>query len=352
MLVKPNTAFTGVPSGRVIGGRAWKARKMKPDPSIRIRCRGLASISGGMVPEGSMSASVISPCIQDVEARAVRTHHLLARDAQVNPRMTQRPSAAVAGDGAGIDMDDLGGFYRIGGRGGGAVRHVCPFCGLASRMMIAMWGMLSTVLRRLTYVLLAALLLSGCIGAGMAPIAHTGIPAETADSFVMPDGTALPYRVWLPVGRPAAVVLALHGMNDSRDAWEYPAPAFAAGGIAVYAPDLRGFGATLTRGQWPGTDGLTGDARMMTRTLRARYPHTKLILMAESMGAAALMVLATEPNPPDVDGYVLIAPAVWGRSEMNVLMRVSLWLAENTLPALTLTGRGIVKVTASDNREA
>ena len=32
--VKPKTAFTGVPSGRVIGGRAWKARKMKPDPSI------------------------------------------------------------------------------------------------------------------------------------------------------------------------------------------------------------------------------------------------------------------------------------------------------------------------------
>jgi hypothetical protein len=26
--VKPNTAFTGTPSGRVIGGRAWKARKM------------------------------------------------------------------------------------------------------------------------------------------------------------------------------------------------------------------------------------------------------------------------------------------------------------------------------------
>ena len=37
MLVKPNTAFTGVPSGRFIGGSAWKARKMKPEPSIRTR---------------------------------------------------------------------------------------------------------------------------------------------------------------------------------------------------------------------------------------------------------------------------------------------------------------------------
>jgi acylglycerol lipase len=86
--------------------------------------------------------------------------------------------------------------------------------------------------------------------------------------------------------------------------------------------------------------------------LRERYPHTRLILMAESMGAAALMVLATEPDPPKVDGYVLIAPAVWGRQEMNFFMRASLWLADHTFPGMALTGRGFVKVTASDNREA
>jgi alpha-beta hydrolase superfamily lysophospholipase len=177
-------------------------------------------------------------------------------------------------------------------------------------------------------------------------------PVETADQFIMPDGTALPYRDWLPQGPPRAVVLALHGMNDSRDAWEYPAPAFVAAGIAVFSPDLRGFGATRTRGLWPGSDGLTEDARVMAGLLRARYPHTKLILMAESMGAAALMVLATDPDPPPVDGYVLIAPAVWARSEMGVLMRATLWLADHTVPGLTLTGGGFVKVMASDNREA
>jgi acylglycerol lipase len=120
----------------------------------------------------------------------------------------------------------------------------------------------------------------------------------------------------------------------------------------VFSPDLRGFGATDTRGLWPGTAGLTDDVRVMVRLLRARYPRTKFFLMAESMGAAALMVLATQPNPPPVDGYVLIAPAVWGRSEMNVFMRATLWLADHTFPGLTLTGRGIVKVTATDNRQA
>ncbi len=63
------------------------------------------------------------------------------------------------------------------------------------------------------------------------------------DVFTMPDGAQLPYRVWLPGQQPETVVLALHGFNDSRDAWEYPAAAFAAAGVAVYAPDQRCFGA-------------------------------------------------------------------------------------------------------------
>jgi alpha-beta hydrolase superfamily lysophospholipase len=204
----------------------------------------------------------------------------------------------------------------------------------------------------ITCVLLAMLLLGGCVSRIAAPGPMLEKPTETADSFIMPDGTALPYRAWLPKGQPTAVVLALHGMNDSRDAWEYPAPDFAAARMAVFSPDLRGFGATDTRGLWPGTFGLTADVRVMVRLLRARYPRTRFFLMAESMGAAALMVLATQPDPPPVDGYVLVSPAVWGRSKMNLLMRATLWLADHTVPGLTLTGRGLVRVTASDNREA
>jgi acylglycerol lipase len=208
------------------------------------------------------------------------------------------------------------------------------------------------VIRSLIAVLLAVVLLAGCVALNAPPGPRVQKPTETADYFVMPDGTGLPYRVWLPNGEPTAVILALHGMNDSRDAWEYPAPEFAAAGMAVFSPDQRGFGATPTRGLWPGTSGFTSDARVMINLLRSRYPRARLILMAESMGAAALMVLATEPNPPPVDGYVLIAPAVWGRDKMNVFMRASLWVADHTLPGMKLAGGGLVKVTASDNRQA
>lgn len=205
---------------------------------------------------------------------------------------------------------------------------------------------------RLTIILLILTVLAGCTAQLGPPGTAKELPTETANFFVMPDGTRLPYRTWMPLGPPGAVVLAMHGMNDSRDAWEYPAPSFAAAGMAVFSPDQRGFGATPTRGLWPGARGLTSDIRVMTQLLRERYPHTKLILMAESMGAASLMVLATEPHPPPVDGYVLIAPAVWGRRTMNPLMRVALWLADRTVPGLVLSGGRLVKVTASSNQEA
>ena len=177
-------------------------------------------------------------------------------------------------------------------------------------------------------------------------------PTITNGSFVMPDGTSLPYRAWLPEADPWAVVLALHGMNDSRDAWEYPAPDLEQAGIAVFAPDQRGFGTSPERGMWPGGDALAADARHIAGALRSRYPHARLILMGESMGAAVLMRLAAQPGPPPADGYVLIAPAVWGRAEMNVFLRVGLWFFSHTVPSMTAGGGGLVKVTASDNHTA
>ncbi len=203
--------------------------------------------------------------------------------------------------------------------------------------MIAMPCMRSTVF---SAMLILALLLSGCTAELEPPGPPVMRPEETASAFVMPDGMRLPYREWLPRGKPRAVVLALHGMNDSRDAWELP------------SPDQRGFGTTPSRGHWPGTQGLVDDARVMASLLRQRYPDTPLYLMGESMGAAVLMVLATEPHAPHVEGYVLMAPAVWGRAEMNPFLRGALWLAARTVPGMKLENRGYVKITASDNHAA
>ena len=214
--------------------------------------------------------------------------------------------------------------------------------------------------RFLCSVFLAAFALLGTGCAASPPGA--GVGSETLllhpvpdDQFTLADGTVLPARVWLPPGGapPQTVVLALHGFNDSRDAWALPAPVFAAAGIAVFAPDLRGFGDTAARATWPGVDTLVNDADAIARALRQRFPGARLYVMGESMGGAIAMDLAARSDGPPVDGYVLLAPAVWGRSEQGVILSSTLWLADGVLPGYRITASDVpVRVTASDNREA
>lgn len=198
-----------------------------------------------------------------------------------------------------------------------------------------------------------ALLLSPVLAAGCAvhwpPLATTPPP----DLWLPASEGRLPARVWLPQGTPQGVVLALHGFNDSRDAWEMPAPHFARAGLAVYAPDQRGFGAAPERGRWPGRARLVADARAMLRTLAGWWPGVPLYAMGESMGGAILMVLAASGTAPPVAAWVLLAPAVWGRQQMGPALSAALWIASNVAPGWVVTGREVpANIVASDNREA
>ncbi len=204
---------------------------------------------------------------------------------------------------------------------------------------------------RLIALFLLFPLLGGCVAEFAPEGTPVDPPAETSRAFVMPDGTRLHYRVWAPEGKPRAIVLALHGMNDSRDAWEFPASGFTATGVEIISPDQRGFGTTPQRGYWAGTKTLVDDAREMFRLVHAAHPHTPLFAMGESMGGAVLMCLATSGDPPPVTGYILVSPALWSRSEMNVFERVGLWLGERVFPGMTFTG-AIAHIKASDNRAA
>jgi len=177
---------------------------------------------------------------------------------------------------------------------------------------------------------------------------ETAIPRITNGIFHMADGAVLPYREWLPACEPEGIVLALHGINDSADAWEVPSAQLVEAGFAVIAPDQRGFGKATGRGRWHGTDILVTDALTMVAAVRARFPRARLFLAGESMGAAVLMVLAARHGGLDVDGYVLSAPAVWGRREMAAAYRLSLWWANKTVPWLKLSAHRL-GIKPSDN---
>lgn len=195
------------------------------------------------------------------------------------------------------------------------------------------------------------LTLGGCV-AGSPEFGQASPPKPREDGvFVMRDGARLPFRTWLPAGTPERVVLALHGMNDSRDAWEVSAPTLTKAGFAIYGPDQRGFGESAERGRWAGTATMVADAAEMARQVAARHPGIPLVLLGESMGGAVLMCLATSALSPPGARYVLAAPAVWGRATMNVFLRTTLWAASTIMPGMAL-GPGPMRVTASDNHDA
>ncbi len=199
-------------------------------------------------------------------------------------------------------------------------------------------------------VLAMLFLLGACAPRLQPPGTDDVAPALRDDAVVMNDGSALPLRHWLPEGEPRAVILALHGFNYYSHAFEAPAVLWAAHGIATFAYDQRGFGATRHRGLWAGEERMIEDLRATAALLRARYPTTPLYLLGESMGGAVVMAAATSNDPPTTDGVILAAPAVWGRETQGVVQSSFLWLAAHTMPWLPLTGEGL-QVRPSDNIE-
>ena len=177
------------------------------------------------------------------------------------------------------------------------------------------------------------------------------VPAFVGGKLVTADGQVLPLRKWLPEGRVKAVILALHGFNDYSNAFQMPATEWARDGIATYAYDQRGFGRAPERGLWPGRAALAADAAAACGILRRLYPGVPLYLLGESMGGAVAAVAMTGESGapiPDVDGVILTAPAVWGRSTMDLVPRLALWLGVRLMPGLTLTGQSL-HIQASDN---
>jgi alpha-beta hydrolase superfamily lysophospholipase len=188
--------------------------------------------------------------------------------------------------------------------------------------------------------LLLATALAGCgpriEGAGPPRLA----PRIDGEALLMQDGFRLPLRHWPAEGTPRATILALHGFNDHAGAWDIPAPLLTGQGFDLYAYDQRGFGATATRGLWPGSDALADDAATAAALIAARAPGVPLVLLGESMGAAVLLVAGSRPPPrrPRADAWVLLAPAVWGRSTMNPIARGALWAMSHALPSLAVSG--------------
>lgn len=202
-------------------------------------------------------------------------------------------------------------------------------------------------------LLVGAVLVAACSQFNPAgPVVRS--PEFNDDHVVTSDDYRLPLHRWYPEDRPPErVVLAVHGFNDYGASFDVLARALVRDGIAVYAYDQRGFGATEPKGIWPGQDTLAADLGTVARLLRERYPDTPLYLAGKSMGGAVVITALTGAESLPVDGAVLIAPAIWGRRIMPWYQRAGLSAARWLLPRLSFSGRTARRmgVLASDDPE-
>ena len=105
---------------------------------------------------------------------------------------------------------------------------------------------------------------------------------------------------------------------------------------------IVGFGA--------GVGAYTDDLVQIIELIHTRHPGTPVYLIGESMGGAVAMVAMNIDSPPNVDGVIFTAPAVWGRKTMPWYQRIALSIGAHTIPWINVTGKGLRKK-PSDNYE-
>jgi len=200
-------------------------------------------------------------------------------------------------------------------------------------------------------MLVTSMLLSACAPSTYKVGPPNADPSLTDTHLTAADGAQLPIRKWLPENSaPKAVLLAIHGFNDYSNYFKPPGEYLAKEfGVISYAIDQRGFGeAPPKRGVWAGARSYAGDVKSAVTALKKVHPNLPLYVLGTSMGGGVVMVAMTDADKPNVDGIILLAPSVWGRSTIPWYQRLALWIGAYTFPDMTLTGRGL-KIKPSDN---
>jgi alpha-beta hydrolase superfamily lysophospholipase len=151
------------------------------------------------------------------------------------------------------------------------------------------------------------------------PLASVHEPFEHVDFSDLPavekiparSGTPVAFRVWRenpPAPDPALVVIAIHGSSATSASLHPLGKALSAEGIPVYAPDMRGHGATGTRGDIDYAGQLDDDLPDLVAAIAARHPNAKLALLGFSSGGGYALHAAATPLGKKFARVVLLSP--------------------------------------------
>ena len=93
---------------------------------------------------------------------------------------------------------------------------------------------------------------------------------------------------------------------------------------------------------------MTRDLHDYIDAVSHRNPGVPLYVIGESMGGAVTLATFGASDAPQVQGVILVAPAVWGGDTMNPLYRSVLWTVVHVMPDHEFTGSDL-RVLASNN---
>ena len=151
------------------------------------------------------------------------------------------------------------------------------------------------------------------------PLESLNAPFQRVDFADLPALETIPaghrspiaYRVWLPsppVADPPLVVIGIHGSSALSASLHTLGKALSAQGIPLYAPDIRGHGATGVRGDIDYAGELDDDLADFTALVRGRQPNAKLVLIGFSSGGGYALHAAATPLGKMFTRAVLLSP--------------------------------------------
>jgi len=115
------------------------------------------------------------------------------------------------------------------------------------------------------------------------------------DCFAAADGRRLLEQQWLPDAEASAALILVHGFTEHSGRYAELAEAVVAGGVAVYAADLRGHGRSEGERVYVRSFGdYVADLEVLFQRVRRREPGKPLFLFGHSMGGTIATAFALE----------------------------------------------------------
>ena len=177
-----------------------------------------------------------------------------------------------------------------------------------------------TAVTALVLVGLIALTLAALIAAPLTappPLQSISTTARAVDRTDMPqlqrfqarDGTVLAFRHYQPTAATTdRIAILIHGSSGSSSSVHALARALAAKGVETYTPDIRGHGASGTRGDIGYIGELEDDLEDFVAEIRKTHPNAPLVLIGHSAGGGFALRVAGSAIQPLFSRTVLLAP--------------------------------------------